>query len=189
MVQIAILRKGKVGEFRLLDTKKYYKATVIKTVCYWHKDRQRNQQNKMENSGTDLTHTVTWFIAKVTLGCSGENMVLLGNLIQFHGFKPNLLLNFYLEALTSDLNFRHISNYLPAILPGCSRSILNIWNNLYKTQTHLLIPLTPVSPPNLSPVYWWHYHLLSWSTPKPGNYLRILSLFPHRSIWKSVKSF
>lgn len=187
MVKIAILRKGKVGEFRLLDTKKYYKATVIKTVLLTQ--GQTKKSTKQNGEFRNRPHTYSHLIYSKGDGCSGENMVLLGNLIQFHGFKPNLLLNFYLEALTSDLNFRHISNYLPAILPGCSRSILNILNNLNKTQTHLLIPLTPVSPPNLSPVYWWHYHLLSWSTPKPGNYLRILSLFPHRSIWKSVKSF
>ena len=47
--QTVLKKKKKVGGFTLPDFKTYYKAIVIRRMCYWHKVRHTDQWNKTEN--------------------------------------------------------------------------------------------------------------------------------------------
>lgn len=61
-------KESKAGGLTLPPFKGYYRAKIIKAVCYWHKDRHTDQRNRIKPCSHSQGYTVRYALQQMLLG-------------------------------------------------------------------------------------------------------------------------
>lgn len=77
----------------LSDLRLHYNAIVIKTVWYWHENRNMDQWNRIESPKQTYAYMINWLTIKEQRLYNGERTVSLVNFFgkteQLHAKKEN----------------------------------------------------------------------------------------------------
>ena len=69
------LKKNGAGRIRFLDLRQHYKATIIKSVLYWHKDRLIDQRVRKESPEINYAPIVNQYRTKEASIYNGQKTV------------------------------------------------------------------------------------------------------------------
>ena len=75
--RVILRKKNGTGGINLLYFRLYYKAAVIKTIWFWHKDRNTDQWNKIESPEINQAPIGTLALTKQAKIYNGEKTISL----------------------------------------------------------------------------------------------------------------